>query len=100
MKKLTMNQDERTLRNVVERVEAAEAAIQHEIGEVIGTPTRRQRELLDDLVRLQHSLRGPEDLLDRRGYSRPFPPRPSRYQRKEEERDRIAEESARTAASS
>jgi hypothetical protein len=95
--KNTMSQDERALRNAIERVEATEAVIQHEIAEVIGTPTRRQKELLEDLVRLQQSLRGPEDLLDRRGYSRPFPPRPSR-QRKEEERDRLAAESARASA--
>ena len=38
-------------------------------------PSNRQRRLLHDLGRLHRSLRSPENLLDRGGYSRPFPPR-------------------------
>ena len=38
-----------------------------------------QFRLLQNLERLTHSLQGPEDSLDRHGYSRPFPPaRPTR----------------------
>jgi hypothetical protein len=35
---------------------------------------RSQRKLIEDLTRLQDSLRGPEVLIDRTNYSRPFPP--------------------------
>jgi hypothetical protein len=40
--------------------------------------TGSQRKLIEDLTRLQNSLRGPEILIDRTNYSRPFPPSPSR----------------------
>ena len=74
-----MSQDEKTLRHAMERLEATETAIQQEIGGLVGKPDKRQKELLENLSRLQHSLRGPEELLDRRSYSRPFPPLPSRH---------------------
>lgn len=35
---------------------------------------RRQQIVVEGLKRLHDSLRGPEDLLDRANYSRPFPP--------------------------
>lgn len=100
-----MSKEERAIRKAVESVEAAEAviqqeveevilqeaviqhaaetAIQREVGKLIGAPSRQQTELIDDLVRLQQSLSGPEDLLGIGGYSRPIPPRPSSYQRKQ-----------------
>jgi hypothetical protein len=56
---------------------APEQVIAQELGALIGEPDRRQKELLEDLERLHHSLHGPEDLLDRGNYSRPFPPRTS-----------------------
>lgn len=43
------------------------------IGETTG-----EEELLAGLGRLYHSLRGPEHLLDKGGYSRPLPTRPPR----------------------
>lgn len=33
-----------------------------------------QQQLIENLARLYQSLLGPNDLLDREGYSRPFPP--------------------------
>ena len=45
--------------------------------------SRRQRRLLSDLTLLHHSLRSPENLLDRGAYSRPFPPRPRGTHRQE-----------------
>lgn len=77
-----MSQDEKSLRHAIEKLEATETAVQQEISAVIGTPDKRQKELLENLSRLQHSLRGPEELLDRRAYSRPFPPRPPRHKEK------------------
>jgi hypothetical protein len=60
----------------VHKLEATEAAIQHEIRDFIGEPNTSQRQLLEDLARLRRSLRGPEEVLDKGSYSRPFPPRP------------------------
>lgn len=74
--KTMMNPDERVPRTAVGKPEPAEAALE-ELGEFIGGPTRRQKEIIASLSRLQHSLRGPEDLLDKRSYSRPLPPAPS-----------------------
>lgn len=53
---------------------AASAAIQQELQGVLGEPSGRQRRLIANLDRLRRSLLGPEDLLDRTSYSRPFPP--------------------------
>jgi len=39
-----------------------------------GDLSEAQFRLLENLERLTHSLQGPEDSLDRHGYSRPFPP--------------------------
>ena len=75
-----MGQDDRELRKAIERLETRETAIQHEI-ELAGSPTHRQKRILDDLTRLQHSLRGPEEVLDKHGYSRPFPPKASSHQK-------------------
>jgi len=70
------------LKGVVELV-ATEKAIQEELGEITGEPDRRQKKLWAGLDRIYHSLRGPDELLERgtdeRGadpnsYSRPFPP--------------------------
>jgi len=69
-----MSQDEKELRKSIEKLETQETAIQQEIAELAGTPSEHQRLILEDLTRLQHSLRGPEDMLDKRSYSRPFPP--------------------------
>lgn len=45
----------------------------------LGDLSESQSRLLEKLERLTHSLQGPEDSLDRHGYSRPFPPaRPTR----------------------
>ena len=73
-----MDQDDRKLRKAINKLETRETAIQHEL-EAGGATTHRQRRILDDLTRLQHSLRGPEEALDKHGYSRPFPPKPSRH---------------------
>jgi hypothetical protein len=74
--KAAMSEDDRVLRTAVGKLESTEKAIQEEISEVVGRPSRRQREIIEELSRLHHSLRGPEDLLDRRSYSRPVPPAP------------------------
>jgi hypothetical protein len=65
-----------------ERSETANAAsvIQQELQGALGEPDKRQRKLIANLDRLRRSLLGPEDLLDRTSYSRPFPPH--RHQRK------------------
>jgi hypothetical protein len=76
-----MSQDEKSLRKSIDRLEATESVLQQEVGELINTPSRRQREILEDLNRLQNSLRGPEDLLDRSSYSRPIPPKRVSYGR-------------------
>lgn len=57
----------------VENASAAEEANQEQVGELLGKLTPRQNTLLDNLRRLFHSLRGPEDVLDDDNYSRPFP---------------------------
>lgn len=76
--KAMMNQDERVSRAAVGKPEPAEAALE-ELGEFIGGPTRRQKEIIASLSRLQQTLRGPEDLLDKRSYSRPLPPAPPQH---------------------
>ena len=75
-----MGQDEKELRKAIDKPEIQETAIENEL-EALNSPTHRQRRILDDLTRLQHSLRGPEEALDKHGYSRPFPPKPSRHQK-------------------
>jgi hypothetical protein len=62
----------------LENLNATETLIQQEFGELIGAPDKRQKQDLEDLGRLFHSLRGPERMLDTIGYSRPSPPRPPR----------------------
>jgi hypothetical protein len=49
-------------------------AAQGEPGEIFGEGVSHQQQLLENLARLYDSLRGPDDLLDQEGYSRPFPP--------------------------
>ncbi len=39
----------------------------------------RQKQVFGDLLRLYASLQGPESVLDRQVYSRPFPPAPKGY---------------------
>jgi hypothetical protein len=53
--------------------------IQREMDPSVLDNKRRQQVLVEGLRRLQDSLRGPEDLLDRANYSRPFPPAPPRH---------------------
>ena len=43
-------------------------------GEYSGVKVSHQQQLIESLARLYQSLLGPNDLLDREGYSRPFPP--------------------------
>ena len=74
-----MSKDERLSRTSttpIEKLEATEVAIEHDLGQIAGKPSRHQRKIIENLSRLQRSLRGPENLLDRGGYSRPFPPAP------------------------
>jgi hypothetical protein len=74
---ITRKHDEDLGKEILQAVEglgASEKAIQEQFGELIGEPDNRQQELLADLLRLHQSLRGPEQLLDRGSYSRPFPP--------------------------
>lgn len=64
----------------VEVLDPTEASILEELGSLFDLPDKRQKQLLEDLVRLHHSLHGPEGLLDRGNYSRPFPPPPQNQQ--------------------
>jgi hypothetical protein len=59
---------------LVDNTSDAQLANQEQVGELLGKLTPRQNKLLDNLRRLFHSLRGPEDVLDEDNYSRPFPP--------------------------
>lgn len=65
----------------IEKLDATEKLIQEEFAQFVGTLDRSQKKLVGELARLHHSLRGPEGLLDRGNYSRPFPP-PNRAQYK------------------
>lgn len=71
--------EDKGLRTAVEKLEATEAAIEHDIGEAFGTTSPMQNTLIEDLTRLQRSLQGPEIYIDRHSYGRPFPPQPPRY---------------------
>ena len=73
-----MSQEGKQIRKTAERFEAVEEVLEHEFGGGIGELSHRQRRALEHLNRLFLSLRGPEVLLDRVNYSRPFPPRPPR----------------------
>lgn len=61
----------------LQTLDAIELATLEEIGEFVGTLDKNQKKLLANLVRLHHSLRGPDDDLDQDNYSRPFPPKPA-----------------------
>jgi DNA integrity scanning protein DisA with diadenylate cyclase activity len=71
--------DEKIVENKIQEelaeIGTRQQGIGEELGELIGKLDRHQKELLDDLVRLDQSLHGPEELLDRGDYSRPIPPR-------------------------
>jgi hypothetical protein len=69
---------EKQILNAVKQVGATEKAIQRELGDLTGEPSSCENELLANLGRLQQSLRGPEELLDRALNSRPFPPAPAK----------------------
>jgi hypothetical protein len=72
-----MSHEERQLRKIEEKLETAEAALEDEFeGALLNTPSGQQRRIFENLNRLYISLRGPETLLDRVNYSRPFPPKP------------------------
>jgi hypothetical protein len=60
---------------VVQPPDPAEQAFQQELANFMGFPDADQKTILTNLARLHHSLRGPEGLLDRGNYSRPFPPK-------------------------
>jgi hypothetical protein len=68
-----------------EALDATQSAILERFG---GPLTEEQKESLGDLLRLDQSLNGPDDVLDQELYSRPFPPAPlskrSRYQQDSE----------------
>jgi hypothetical protein len=55
----------------LEQLEATEKAILERFG---GSLSERQKESLGDLLRLDHSLRGPDETLDQELYSRAVPP--------------------------
>jgi hypothetical protein len=81
-RKANMSHDDRGLRTTVEKLEATEVAIEHDIhdiDETLGKPTAAQKQVIEDLTRLQFSLRGPEIQLDKHSYSRPIPPKQVRY---------------------
>ena len=58
---------------VVQTTDPAEQALQQELAQFMGFPDADQKKILANLARLHHSLRGPENLLDKGNYSRPFP---------------------------
>ncbi len=62
---------EQEMVKAVEELDDTEKAILERLG---GALTTRQKKRLEDLRRLHHTLRGPEDVLDHGNYSRPFPP--------------------------
>jgi hypothetical protein len=59
---------------VVENRDPAAQAIEQEFAQFLGFPDVDQKKILTELARLHRSLRGPEGLLDKGNYSRPFPP--------------------------
>lgn len=59
---------------VVEKTDPAAQAIEEEFALFLGFPDVDQKKALANLARLHRSLRGPEGLLDKGNYSRPFPP--------------------------
>jgi hypothetical protein len=60
----------------LQQIDKTEEGIQGDFDHFVDKPTNRQQVLLENLDNLLHSLRGPEHLLDRTNYSRPFPPKP------------------------
>lgn len=58
---------------VVEEADPAAQAIEEEFAQFLGFPDADQKRALANLARLHRSLRGPEGLLDKGYYSRPFP---------------------------
>ena len=58
---------------VAEKTDPAAQALEHEFSQFLGFPDVDQKKILADLTRLHRSLRGPEGLLDKGNYSRPFP---------------------------
>jgi hypothetical protein len=71
----------------IQKLDAIEADIDTQFRGLTDEPNRRQKHLLDDLNRLVDSLRGPEELLDRGNYSRPFPPRNNTYSTQQQRKD-------------
>jgi hypothetical protein len=61
----------------IEELNATQAANQKQAGQFLGELDTDQQRNLDDLGRLYDTLgrRGPEQMLDTVGYSRPVPPR-------------------------
>jgi hypothetical protein len=59
---------------VTEKPDPASTSFQEELGEYLGFPDPDEQKIIADLNRLHHSLRGPENLLDKGNYSRPYPP--------------------------
>jgi hypothetical protein len=80
MKQRTHDQDggyedrsEQEIAKSLEELDAIEAAMLERIG---GPLSEKQKKSLADLLRLDHSLRGPDEVLDQEQYSRPIPPKP------------------------
>ena len=65
---------EQKILKVDEELAATERAIEGDFAEFVEKPDGHQKKLLVELGRLHMSLRGPENLLDKGGYSRPIPP--------------------------
>jgi|HubBroStandDraft_6_1064221.scaffolds.fasta_scaffold85927_2 hypothetical protein len=62
---------EQEIAKSLEELDAIDSAMLERIG---GDLTEEQVINLGNLLRLDHSLRGPDDTLDQELYSRPFPP--------------------------
>lgn len=62
---------------VVENQDSHVKALEEEFAQYLGFPDVSEKKVLANLNRLHQSLRGPEGLLDKGNYSRPFPPAPS-----------------------
>ena len=70
--------DESDAVKALQKQATEETAIEHDLEYAFGEPNKQQQDLIADLDRLYRSLRGPERILDRSSYSRPFPSKPSK----------------------
>lgn len=69
----TDSTEDGTDEKVLKAITASETEITADFDALVGSPDTYQQKILKDLVRLQYSLRGPEEALDQGNYSRPIP---------------------------